>query len=278
MTTLTDGRAVQVAEYGARGGAAVLWLHGAASSRLEAAGLDEAAAAAGVRIIAPDRPGVGGSDPVAGLTVASYADDLAQLLDSLQLEQAVVAGLSNGGMFALGMGALRPDRVVKVVAVNPASPIFDPAVLAALPRSARARYGLLAKKPELVTRAAAGKEPGALMRFAMRRLDPDAALMQEPTHAERVKANRAELQRQPDAGYLVNEVKLALGRWGFDHRAVPVPVVLFSGEKDAGLAYAKIWADELPDGTLETFPGGHLGLFRPENTRRVVASLRSGAA
>src|SRR5919197_6773466 len=53
-----------------------------------------------VRLISVDRPGYGGSSPVARgkwATVASAADDLATVLDSLCVEKVGVVGWSAGG-------------------------------------------------------------------------------------------------------------------------------------------------------------------------------------
>jgi hypothetical protein len=66
---------------------------------------------------------------------------------------------------------------------------------------------------------------------------------------------------------------MASSPWGFDHRAVSVPVSLVSGEKDAGLPYAKVWAQELPEGRLVVVPGGHTGMLAPSVARRVVELL-----
>lgn len=52
-----------------------------------------------------------------------------------------------------------------------------------------------------------------------------------------------------------------------------VPVCLVSGEKDAGLGYAQIWAQELPQGRLVTVPGGHMGMRAPAVARRVAELL-----
>ncbi|MEX2025908.1 MAG: alpha/beta fold hydrolase, partial [Pirellulaceae bacterium] len=54
------------------------------------------------RVIAPDLRGFGGSDVTPGtVTMAQYADDLAQLLDAMQVREPVVfCGLSMGGYVA----------------------------------------------------------------------------------------------------------------------------------------------------------------------------------
>ena len=82
-------------------------------------------AAHGVRLVAPDRPGYGGSDPVGEdefATVDGAADDAAALLDELRGPGATagVAGWSNGGWVALALAARRPDSSTGRPCRNPA--------------------------------------------------------------------------------------------------------------------------------------------------------------
>jgi pimeloyl-ACP methyl ester carboxylesterase len=67
---LPDWRRLTYREYRAPQGRPVIYHHGTPSSRVkpEAFGLPAAAAVSGVRLIAPDRPGMGGSDHQAGHT------------------------------------------------------------------------------------------------------------------------------------------------------------------------------------------------------------------
>ena len=57
--TLPDGRTLAYEEYGDPDGRPVLSFHGGLSSRLDAAPADQAALTLGVRIVSPDRPGMG---------------------------------------------------------------------------------------------------------------------------------------------------------------------------------------------------------------------------
>src|SRR5690606_27010059 len=57
-------RVVTIDEVGDRGGVPVIYLHGTPESRLARHPDDGLAAAAGVRLLAVDRPGYGGSSPL----------------------------------------------------------------------------------------------------------------------------------------------------------------------------------------------------------------------
>src|SRR5258706_3458869 len=73
-----------------------------------------ATAKRGVTLIAPDRPGYGNSDPVAGAewaTVASAADDAAEILQQMKVGPVGAAGWSAGGRVALALAG-RPPALV----------------------------------------------------------------------------------------------------------------------------------------------------------------------
>lgn len=85
------------------------------------------------RVIAVDRPGCGYSTHAQGapLSLQAQADMMAQLLDALQIDRAVVAGHSLGGAVALALAQRHPQRVAALALVAPltrrpeqASPAF----------------------------------------------------------------------------------------------------------------------------------------------------------
>jgi pimeloyl-ACP methyl ester carboxylesterase len=276
ITALRDGRKVQVEEYGDPGGVPALWFHGAFSSRLEASCLDAPARQLGLRVLALDRPGLGGSDPQPSRTVTGYVDDVAQVLDTLGIEKAAVGGLSNGGMYTMAVASVLPDRVLRAVPYNSSTPIADKRARAALSYTARLSYAYLLRRADKLDDMLA-KKRGRVSTALARRTNPDAHLLEDPEILAAHAANVAESLRQTRNGYLQTEIRLTSGPWGFDHRAVTVPVTIVSGEKDAGLSYAKVWAQELPQGRLVTVPGGHGGMPAPAVSSRLAAVLAGQA-
>ncbi|MFN8444267.1 MAG: 3-oxoadipate enol-lactonase [Caldilineaceae bacterium] len=68
------------------------------------------------RIVRYDKRGHGLSDsPPGPYTIRDHAADLLGLLDHLQVEKAILIGVSVGGMIALEFAATRPQRVGKLV-------------------------------------------------------------------------------------------------------------------------------------------------------------------
>lgn len=73
----------------------------------------------GIRVIAPDLRGFGGSADVPGtMTMDAYAADLEHLLEELGVTEAVVCGLSMGGYIALALLAAYPNVVRGLILCN----------------------------------------------------------------------------------------------------------------------------------------------------------------
>ena len=75
IVRLPDGRRLGVASHGDPDGRPIFLNHGTPASRLGHEFTDAPARAKGIRVLCPDRPGIGRSDPVRGRTLAGWADD-----------------------------------------------------------------------------------------------------------------------------------------------------------------------------------------------------------
>jgi len=79
---------------------------------------------AGRRMIAPDLRGFRGAGPafedsgLEGVMMDDYARDILELLSHLDVDRAVVAGLSMGGYVALAMARLAPARLAGLLLAN----------------------------------------------------------------------------------------------------------------------------------------------------------------
>jgi len=95
---LPDGTTVGYAEVGDPAAPPVIHLHGSPSSRLEVGlpGIREAATDLGLRVLAPDRPGMGLST-FRGYSIADYPRLVRSFADAVGLGRFAVIGVSGGG-------------------------------------------------------------------------------------------------------------------------------------------------------------------------------------
>ncbi|MEF8907161.1 MAG: alpha/beta hydrolase [Haloarculaceae archaeon] len=71
-------------------------------------------------VLAPDLPGYGASPvPDGEWSVPHHVDTVAAMLEELDVEDAVLAGVSMGGGVAVGVGLEAPERVDRLVAFDP---------------------------------------------------------------------------------------------------------------------------------------------------------------
>lgn len=96
---LGDRRRLGYAQYGKPDGEPLFYFHGHPGSRLEGRFAHKAAAEAGFRVIALDRPGYGLSDFKPGRALKDWPEDVAEAADMLGLAKFSVAGASGGGPY-----------------------------------------------------------------------------------------------------------------------------------------------------------------------------------
>ena len=117
--TLPDGRRLAYAEFGKPDGYPVLYFHGSPASRLEPMLIgDEAFNRFGLRVIAPDRPGMGQSDFQPKRGFSDWPADVTALADVLGLDRFSILGNSGGGGYAAVCTAKIPERLRAVVIVS----------------------------------------------------------------------------------------------------------------------------------------------------------------
>ncbi len=120
-----DGVSLAVEETGS--GVPVVLLHGLTATRRYVVMGSKALERSGHRVIAYDARGHGRSSPAREPTQYEYGDlvdDLEAVLDSLEVERAVLAGASMGAHTLLRLALEHPERAGGLVVITPA---FDPA-------------------------------------------------------------------------------------------------------------------------------------------------------
>lgn len=126
-----SGGALRMAyvEAGPADGPVLLCLHGEPSWSFLYRHVIEVAAAAGLRVIAPDLVGFGRSDKPAEIDDHSYARHLdwtgSLVFDVLGLHDITLVGQDWGGLIGLRLLTARPDRFARAVAANTGLPTGD---------------------------------------------------------------------------------------------------------------------------------------------------------
>jgi pimeloyl-ACP methyl ester carboxylesterase len=265
---LADGRSLAYAEHGDPQGAPVIAFHGTPGSRMQLAGAHSAAAASGVRLVLPDRPGYGHSTWAPRRRLPDWAVDVAALADHLGLDRFAVVGVSGGGPHALACASLLGPRVRGVGVVSGVGPLAASGLAATL--SARER-GLLRLRLLWLPLArllvglglrAWRRAPRALLAVAGRVLPTrDAEIVARPEVRQRL-LDEARVAPSPTAARAVaQDIALFCSRWNLPLDRIDQDVVLWHGDADTTvpLDHARHLAGVLPRATLHVLPGeGHL--------------------
>src|SRR4051794_41416932 len=124
--TTPDGRTLRVLDVGADDGPVLVVHHGTPGARPLYRTEVDSAAEPGLRLVAYDRPGYGGSTPSPGRSVVDAATDVATILDALGVERFATYGGSGGGPHALACAAVLPERCAAAVTLAGVAPFDAP--------------------------------------------------------------------------------------------------------------------------------------------------------
>ena len=261
---LADGRALGWAEFGSPEGKPVLYFHGAPSSRLEPRLVgDDVWRRAGLRVIAPDRPGMGYSDFQTGRAFCNWVPDVVALADTLGLSRFSVLGNSGGGPYVAVCAAKIPERIETAVIVSGGWRMDWPEARRGLPFANRltlllARWAPLVLRPllRLMGNIQTADREKELAMLRKRVPAPDYAAFAVPGRLEAFGQAMRESIRQGAQGP-VWDLRLYVRDFGFRPQEVRVPVKMFHGERDtnAPIALAERVASEIPGAHLVRYAG-----------------------
>jgi pimeloyl-ACP methyl ester carboxylesterase len=262
LIALPDGRALAYAEYGDPTGRPVLFFHATPGYRRNPWTSDAELRSGGVRLIAPDRPGVGASTPKPGRRLLDWPDDVQRLADALGLDRFAVVGFSNGGPHAAAVAYRLAGRVSDTALVAPIPPLDRPGALRQLgtpgwyyPAARRAPFVLRGLYAALA--ALARRDPRRAERPLVGSMsEADRRLFARPEFAGRFGADLAGAGSRG----VVDDERLMPLPWGFEPEQVTGPVRLWLGEHDK-LVPPRAWLERpggFPNCEVTVVPGaGH---------------------
>jgi pimeloyl-ACP methyl ester carboxylesterase len=208
--------------------------------------LVEAGAERGLRHLSYSRPGYGDSDRLPGRRVADCAEDITAIVQALDIDSFITVGWSGGGPHALACAALLPERVHASATIAGVAPYAakgldwldgmgeeNLAEFAAAQAGEEPLRALLEKEAEtfgVVTAEDVLTAFGDLISEADR-----PALTGE--FAEWAAATTRGALRTGIWGWFEDDMAF-IQEWGFDLRAIEVPVAIWQGGDDRFVPFA----------------------------------------
>jgi pimeloyl-ACP methyl ester carboxylesterase len=233
---LPDGRSLEVHELGDPTGFPIVFHHGTPGSGTLYARWETP----GVRLIAYDRAGYGGSPRNPGRVVADVVADITALADTLELGQFATWGLSGGGPHSLACAALCDDRLVAAATLAGVGPWNADGLdwLAGMGEGNLKEFDLVLAGEDAL-RPAIERERSKLLDVGAEELREAMAPHLSPTDSEALTAALAEYFSSNMAHALATgadgwiDDNLAFVKpWGFELSSIARPVLVVQGGDD----------------------------------------------
>jgi len=241
VITLSNGLRLGYAEYGDPRGEVAFYFHGWPSSRLQGCLFDDLAKKHGMRLICPDRPGIGLSDPQPGRTLADWQQTLTELAAHVGADNWHVIAWSGGGPYLLSTALLMPKRLLSASIICGAPPLIflgDREMfwiyrwLIQLRKLLPTVLGGILKLGALI----AGMKPGCLVhRLLLKMLGAeDRRILSDPKVFKVVcEATLGALSRP--AADVIADADIYLSEWGFEVSRIAVPIHFWHGKQDRNI-------------------------------------------
>lgn len=267
LLPLPEGRLVGYAEYGDPNGKPLFFFHGYPGTRLLFSLAHDAARAAGARIIALDRPGIGLSGYQPKRRLADWPTDVIALADALGIERFVVAGMSGGGPYAAACARFIPERLNGCALVSGVAPFDVPGITDDMMRTNQWLFRI-ATWPGPALRVVLKLQGAAMRRWPDRVVatvekalpEADRAIFARPEVQAAVRRDLAEAQRSGTRG-VTHEGRLYPRPWGFRLEDIAMKVHVWQGGADVNVppAMGRYQADAIPNAELHFYENeGHL--------------------
>jgi pimeloyl-ACP methyl ester carboxylesterase len=232
-------------------------------------GIREAADNLGIRVIAPDRPGMGLS-AFRRFSIVDYPELVRGFADALGLGQFAVTGVSGGGKYACACAWRLADRVTRVTLVSSTCSFDLPGARATWNEQDRQVYPLADRAPWLVRVFLAKfgrdikRDPDVLFSMFERTVgSADKDVLAVRGFHDALYRDIVEAFRQGARGP-AHDYTLEARPWGVPLNLIQVPIEIWHGEDDRVVSpqQSRILAGTLSRVTEHYVPReGHFSLF-----------------
>lgn len=269
VVTLSSGRKLGFAEHGDPAGIPTFFFHGWPSARLQGALMDAVGKKYGLRIVSPDRPGIGLSDFQPNRRLLDWPETLSELADHIGARQFHVFGWSGGGPYVLVTALAMPERLLSASIICSAPPLQclgDQYLFWPYRLMIRMRHGLpfmlgfLLRMGKTITRGNPDRPP---LRWLIGMMQgEDRRVLSDPQVFALIRDSQLEaLRRGPKS--VIADADVYLSDWGFDLRTVRHPIHFWHGKADRNISwrYSEQMAMLVPGATTHWLENdGHYSL------------------
>lgn len=283
---LQDGRILGYAEYGDSLGYPIFYFHGGQESRLSSTFMDSTAKKLKIRIISPDRPGVGISTFSENRQFIDWGSDVSQLADYLQLNKYSIFGLSGGAPHVLSCIIADSARIENASIISGATPYDYKGSLKGMWFPVKLIHWFASWDSDKQLRKIIQDDFENLVNKPEKRISqfqkylpkPDKKLMTEhPEYGwDFIEGSKESYSQGIDA--VVQEWKLYVSDWGMDLSSINFPISLWYGSADKmAPTYRGIYYDKvLPKSVLKIIDNeGHFSLIR-NHLEAILIELKEG--
>jgi pimeloyl-ACP methyl ester carboxylesterase len=269
ILTLSSGRKLGYAEYGDPKGVPLFYFHGWPSSRLQGELMDAVGKQRGIRVIAPDRPGIGLSDFQPGRALLDWPPVLAELATHLGWVNYHVMGVSGGGPYVLACAHAMPERLLSAGVLCGAPPLLEVGTKELMWTYRLALWGqrytplFLAPGLAVAGRAMRMRMDSPIIRSFVRSLcEQDQRAMRNP-ELYRILTTSGRAGVGSGSRNLSADGRIYASDWGIDFSTVQFPIRYWHGGRDKNIPASIVakFVQKMPGARLEVLDeDGHYSL------------------
>ncbi len=254
-------------QYGSPNGEPVFYFHGMPGSSLEAHDADSFARELGLRLIIPNRPGYGDSDPQENFTPLDWPIILTQLADSLHINRFSILSFSGGGIYAFACAHAMPERIKHITLLSAPAPFETSVMQNSINADFKPLYELAASDfnaaLEQVSQMAPSSE--ALLTIMESIFPPEDKKIFNDEHVRKSYLDNLTLAIKNGITGFVSDLRCIASPWGFKFEDTEIDIDIWHGRHDKNINFsvAEYLADSLKNTSTHFLNDeGHCYLFK----------------